>query len=379
MIGSKRFSPGNVGALFYARMYFIWYICGDTASQWRFVWYIAGLLFDMETPMTASPFVVVSSPGMHEMAGNVVSLLKAKHGLALPHHRTDFEKFANAEWLPQLPETVRRQHVFLFHPLQHPTPNDALMLMFLINDALKRASVDGITLVIPYMPYLRQDRKHKPRAPISARMVADLIESNTQVERIITVDMHADQEQGFFSIPVDNLSSMGLFAEHFKRCLDEGLSNVTVVAPDFGGAVRARRFAKKLGDLPVAIFEKRRPSANQSEVVSLIGEPVTGKTVVIYDDMIDTGGTIRGVVASLKSHGAKEVLVCATHGIFSGDSEEKFAAAGFPVFCTNSIPRDPEYDAKNSPWLAPVPMDELLSEAVYQASLVGGSVSNLNR
>lgn len=316
---------------------------------------------------------------MYERAQRVVQILRAKYKVTLPHHRVSFEEFANGEVLPQIPVTVRREHVFLFHALQYPTPHDALMQLFLVNDALKRASVAGITLVVPYMSYLRQDRKNKPRVPISARLIADLIESNDAVERVITADMHADQEQGFFSLPVDNLTGMNLFVEYFKNHLGSGLAHACVVAPDFGGAVRARRFAKKLGDLPVAIVEKRRPQANCAEIVSVIGESVEGKEMLICDDMIDTGGTIRGVAHALKARGARNVFVCATHGIFSGGAEEQFATTGFRVVCTDSIPRDEEYVVRHISWLSIVTMDELLADAVYQASRVGGSISSLTR
>lgn len=324
----------------------------------------------------SSAFVVVSSPLMHETAQAVVDLIGERYGVRFPHYRVGFERFKNGELMPRIPETVRRQHVFFFHALQEPAPNDAVMAMLLCNDALTRASVAGITLVAPYLPYLRQDRKHAPRVPISARMLADLIESNRSVERVITADMHADQEQGFFSIPVDNLTTGGLFARRCGELLAERLDDAVVVSPDFGGAVRARRFAARLG-VPVAIFEKRRPRANESEIVSLIGEPVAGKTVVIYDDMVDTGGTIRAVVRSLKELGAQDVYVCATHGIFSGGAEEEFAKAGFPVLCSDSIPRSAAYLEKHGSWLEHVSMNQLLADAVYEASRVGGSVSKL--
>ncbi|MBI2030745.1 ribose-phosphate diphosphokinase [Candidatus Kaiserbacteria bacterium] len=329
--------------------------------------------------LNESPFVALSSPGMHNIATNVLRIIREKHAVTIPHHQVTFDWFSNREVKSYVEKTVRRQHVIYFHPLQQPTPNDAVMMMLLGNDAIMRASAASISLVLPYMCFLRQDRKDKERVPISARTLANLIESNRKVEQIITADMHADQEQGFFDIPVDNLSSRPLFAEYFRNMFNGDLSNVVVVAPDYGGAVRARRFALKLGDVPVAIFEKSRPKANQSEILSQGGDPVEGRIAIIYDDMIDTGGTIRGVVAELKARGAREVYVCATHGIFSGNAEENFARSGFPVLVTNSIPRDPAYAEKHKNWLTIVPMDELLAEAVYEASLIGGSVSKLSK
>jgi ribose-phosphate pyrophosphokinase len=325
-----------------------------------------------------SPYVAVSAPGMDTLAESVLAILRSKHGVTFPHLRMEFRRFANDEVLPRIPETVRRQHVFLFHPLQTPNPNEALIRLMLATDALRRASAAGITLVLPYICYLRQDRKDRPRVPISARAVADLIEMNKSVERIITFDMHADQAQGFFTIPVDNLRTVDLFADACRRRFSEQLNDVMVVAPDFGGVGRARAIALELGNLPVAIIEKRRPEANKAEVVSVIGESISGKRVIIYDDMADTGGTVRMVVGELLTrHQARDVTVLVTHGIFSGGAEEKFADAGFPVICTNSIPRAPEWLEGQRSWLTLQPLDDLLADAVHQASIVGGSVSML--
>lgn len=325
-----------------------------------------------------SPFVLVSSPGMHKMACSIQEIL-GDAGVSLPHHQIKVTQFANGEILPHIPETVRRQHVFLLHPMQHPDPNTALMGMLLTNDALKRASVAGITLVAPYIPYLRQDRKDKPRVPISARMIADLIESNKAVERLITVDMHSEQTQGFFSIPVDNLTSTSLFARHFSAQLGAEIRNVVAVAPDFGGAVRTRRFAEKLGYVHVAIIEKRRGAPNESEIVSIVGDPriINGATTITFEDMIDTGGTIRKTAMALREMGASAVHLSATHGIFSGEAGAKFAESGLRVACTDSIPRDDEF-LKNNPWLDVVSLDHILAKAIFESAIVGGSVSGMN-
>lgn len=315
---------------------------------------------------------------MHEVADRIVTILKEEHDLIYPHHRIVYERFANGEMLAHVPETVRRQHVFFLHPMQHPNPSDALIAMLLANDALKRASVAGITLVLPYMTYSRQDRKHMARVPISARCMADLIQSNEAVEKIITADMHADQLQGFYDIPVDNLTSMKIFAKRLADKFGARLPDVVVVTPDLGGAVRARRFAKMLGKSGIAIYEKTRPEHNVAEILSYTGEEVYGKIAVLFDDIIDTGGTIRGVMHSLKERGAVDVYACATHGIFSGGAEVKFKAEGCKVFCTNSIPRDKAYREANASWLEKVPMESLLADSIFEASLVGGSVSKLS-
>ncbi len=322
--------------------------------------------------------IVVSSVGMHDMADRVAELL-GEHSTPYSRLRADFTQFANGELKPWIPETVRGAHVFLLHALQEPDPNTAIMLMLLTADALKRASVAGITLVLPYIPYLRQDRKDKPRVPISARLLADLIEANGRVDRIITLDMHADQEQGFFSIPVDNINGMVVHAEYFRAEFNNDFSNVVVVAPDFGSAVRAERFARSLdGGVPVSIIQKRRPGPNQSEVVNFIGEQVDGRTVIIYDDMIDTGGTNRGAVRETLRQGARVVYTCATHGIFSGGAEAKFKEAGQRVVVTPSIPRLTDYYVEHESWLSFVSIDALVAKAIHEASIVGGSISKLS-
>lgn len=330
----------------------------------------------MQDRQKASPFVVVSTPHMHDMAARCCALIEKNHGELFPHHRVPYKVFANGEVLPLIPETLRRQRVFLFHALQQPTPNDALMRMLVLNDALARASVESITLVVPFMSYLRQDRKHKPRMPISGRMLADLIETNAKVERIITADMHADQAQGFFGIPVDNLTCLKLLAEDGRQRLGHNLSDVVVVSPDFGGAVRARSVAKRL-NVPVAIFEKRRDEDGVANVDYLIGESVAGKRVIICDDIIDTGGTMDATAHALMHRGAVSVDIWSTHGVLSGSAPERFAQSGHRVVCTDSIPRSEAYLAEHKRWLSVVSMDVLLAEAVYQASLVGGSVSQL--
>ena len=365
----------------------------------------------VEQVMDGGGHVLVSTPGMQDVAKGILKTLKKKHGISLAHQRIEYTQFANGELLPRIQETVRGKHVFFLIALQHPDPNIAIMKMHLMNDALKRASAASITLVTPYLPYLRQDRKDKPRVPISARLLADQIESNKKVERVITTDMHADQEQGFFAIPVDNLTSMKLFAEFINHEFEKQLRSgeVVVVAADFGGAVRARRFSVLLGNAPVTIFEKRRTGANQAHVVSMIGESVKGKIAIIYEDMIDTGGTIREVSAELRAHGANDVIVFATHGIFSSTNkimhlinlasmldqpikdkvihalkemiddgaEAQFAKANLKIYTTNSIPREAQYLKENASWLTQIPMDELLADAIHQAFVPGGSISKL--
>jgi ribose-phosphate pyrophosphokinase len=326
--------------------------------------------------MSESPFVLLSSPLMHGMGDQICAHFEAKKGVTLPHYPLEFTTFANGEVLPRIPHTVRGQHVFFLHALQHPDPNTAIMMMLIANDAIMRASASGMTLVLPYMSYLRQDRKDQPRVPITARLIADLIESNRIVKGVITIDMHAEQEQGFFSIPVDNLSGAKVFTEHLQQKFHGAMADMVVLAPDFGGAVRNRRLALVLGEIPVCILEKRRTGPNQAEVLAVIGESIADKRVVIFEDMICSGGTALKVKDVVMGMGAREVYLCATHGIFSR-GEKSFAESGIAVACTDSIPRSTEYYTDN-PWLTKVSIAPYLADAMYEATLMGGSISKLS-
>lgn len=323
--------------------------------------------------------VLISSPGMYQMAEDIILLLQ-KHNANFVHIKAEYTTFPNGEIKPFIPETVRGMHAFLLHDLQYPDPNVNLIQMLLIADALKRASVIGISLVIPYIPYMRQDRKDKPRVSISARLIADLIEVNKKIVRVITLDLHTDQEQGFFSIPVDNINAMLVHAEYFKEKFNGDLSKVTVVAPDFGSAVRAERFASRLGnEVPITVIQKKRSSLGHAEATGYVDGPsVEGRIVIIYDDMIDTGGTNRVAVEKILSQGAREVYTCVTHGIFSNNAEDKFREAARPVVVTPSIPRTNDYKDKNATWLHFVPIEPLIAKTIYEASIVGGSMSKLS-
>lgn len=320
-------------------------------------------------------FVLISSPLMHEMGDRIAKRLASK-GLEMPHYHLEFTKFLNGEYVMQIPQPVRGQHVFFLQALQDPDPNTAFMQMLIAMDAMKRASVNGITLVAPYLSYLRQDRKDKARVPITARMIADLLESNKEFKQLITIDMHAEQEQGFFSVPVDNLTGVRLFSEHIRSRFGDELKDVVAVAADFGAAVRTRRLSKALGDIPVSIFEKRRPGANQAEIVSVIGASVKGARAIIYEDIIDSGRTIREVAKALKKMGAQDVHVYATHGIFSGDAMDRFAEDELDINCSDSIPRLFEFYPGHK-WLNRVPIDSYFAEAIYEATMMGGSISKL--
>jgi len=330
----------------------------------------------MENRYVSGGSVILSGPGMHEMAGYIDHEINLR---SVTKQEVKVTRFADGEIKCKIPETVRGEHAFLLWGLHEPDPNTAVMSMLIAANALKYASVTGITLVVPYIPYLRQDRKDEPRAPISARMLADLIESNRKIERVITLEMHAAQEQGFFSIPVDDISPWGVQAKYLLRQQIPDVARAIVVAPDFGSAVRARKFAAKLGPhVPVSIIEKRRTGPNQAEAIGFIGPDVEDCDVVLFDDMIDTGGTIRAAVRSILERKALSVCVCATHGIFSSGAEEKFAELGVPVVVTPTIPREPAYRDQHRAWLQYIPIHQLLAMAIREAMLVGGSISKLS-
>lgn len=340
--------------------------------------------------MLNDPFVLVSSPGMHEITERIQAILNDK-GSSFPHYKIEETHFSNGEYLPEIPGTVRRQGIFLLHPMQNPSPNDAVFRMHIINDALMRAAASEINLVLPHMSYLRQDRRCKSkkphcgyRQPISAKALVKTIESNATVKRVITVDMHNEAEVGFFDIPVDNLSTQKLFGKYLKDLFKGDSSSLHVVAPDFGAANRVYEFTKKLdaifkkeaGNIPISIIQKRRPGPNEAKVASIVGDPIEGKDVIVYDDMIDSGGTMRVTCEELKKQGAQSIRICATHGIFSGKATENFATADIPVITTDSIPRDAMYYDER-PWLSCLSLDEILAKAIYVQSRVGDSMNEL--
>ena len=230
---------------------------------------------------------------------------------------TSIRKFADGEIYIEINENIRGNSIFIIQSVSSPA-NDNLMELLLCIDALKRSSAKNITTVIPYFGYARQDRKVVPRTSISAKLVSNLI-TNAVADRVVTVDLHAGQIQGFFDIPVDNLFATPIFAKHIKRKIKS--KNIICVAPDVGGVERARALGKKL-DVGLAIVDKRRPSPGKSQVMNVIGN-VKNKICILTDDIIDSGGTIVNAADALLKRGAKEVHVYATHGVFSGDAVKK--------------------------------------------------------
>jgi ribose-phosphate pyrophosphokinase len=248
----------------------------------------------------------------------------------------DVTHFSDGEINVNIGETVRGCDVYIIQPTNSPV-NDNLMELLILIDAVKRASAGRINAVIPYYGYARQDRKTKAREPITAKLVANLI-TTAGADRVVSMDLHAGQIQGYFDIPVDHLSSIPLLANYFRSIVDE---ETVIVSPDLGGVTRARTFANIL-DLPIAIIEKRRPKANVSEVMNVIGE-IEGKNVILVDDIIDTAGTIVKAASVLKSFGAKKVYGCATHGVLSGPALDRIHNSELEKFViTDTIPLSDE-------------------------------------
>lgn len=241
--------------------------------------------------------------------------------LGLPLGKCTVGAFADGEVSISIEESVRGSDVFVIQSTCGPVNNNLMELLIMI-DALKRASAGRITAVIPYYGYARQDRKAKARDPISAKLVADLI-TVAGADRVLSMDLHVAQIQGFFNIPVDHLMGAPILAPYFiEKFKDMPRDQLAVVSPDLGSVTRARKFAEQL-DCPIAIIDKRRPRANVSEVMNIIGD-VQGKTVILCDDMVDTAGTLcHGAEALVKLGGAKEVYACATHGVLSGPALER--------------------------------------------------------
>lgn len=237
--------------------------------------------------------------------------------LSVPLGRARVSRFSDGEIQVEIDENVRGRDVYLIQPTCAPA-NDNLMELLILVDACKRASAGQVTAVIPYYGYSRQDRKVAPRAPITAKLVADLL-TTAGVDRVLTMDLHAGQIQGFFNIPVDNLYAAPTLCSHIARHVQG--ANTVVVSPDAGGVERARFYAKRLGS-GLAIIDKRRSGPNQAEALHIIGD-VRGKDVVIIDDMIDTAGTLAKAASALKEGGAQRILAGATHGVFSGMAPQK--------------------------------------------------------
>jgi len=271
-------------------------------------------------------------------------------------------KFSDGEITIELNENVRGKDVFVLQSTCQPT-NDNIMELLLMIDALRRASAARITAVVPYFGYARQDRRvRSARVPISSKVVADMMVS-TGVDRVLTVDLHAEQIQGFFTCPVDNVYASSILNNDIVRCDYE---NIIVVSPDIGGVVRARAIAKQLDDAELAIIDKRRPRANEAQVMNLIGD-VEGRTCILVDDMVDTAGTLCAAAAALKARGAIKVVAYCTHAVLSGKALDTIRNSELDeLVVTDTIPLSQE--ARDIPKIRQLTMADLLAESIRRVS-----------
>ncbi|NPA72344.1 MAG: ribose-phosphate pyrophosphokinase [Gammaproteobacteria bacterium] len=291
---------------------------------------------------------------------NVNLAEKISQYLNLPLGNADVGRFSDGEIMVEIKESVRGQDVFVLQPTCTPEPAVNLMEMLVMIDALKRASASRITAVIPYYGFARQDRRpHSARVPITARLTADMI-SRAGAHQVVTVDLHADQIQGFFDIPVDNIYASPLLVEDMQKNCDD-LENVMIVSPDMGGVVRARAVAKSL-NAEMAIIDKRRPKANVSEVMNIIGD-IDGRDCIIVDDMVDTAGTLCKAAAALMERGAKSVSAYVVHAVLSGPAIDNIENSVLKeLVVTDSIPQNEA--AMNCTKVRTVTIAEIVGETI---------------
>jgi len=289
--------------------------------------------------------------------------------LDVPLGKAEVRRFSDGELFAEISESVRGSHIFVIQSTCPPT-NEHIMELLILTDALKRASARAITAVIPYYGYARQDRKVQPRAPISAKLVADLI-TTAGISRVVTVDLHAGQIQGFFNIPVDHIYATPVFINYIKRKFDK--EDIVIVSPDAGGMERARSYAKIL-DSGLAMTDKRRPNPNEAKIMNVIGD-VEGKAVILVDDLVDTAGTAIQAGKALMREGAKSVTLCSTHGVLSGDAIEKIKQSDLDeVIITDTIA--PSEQAVACKKIKVITISDLLGEAIKRIS-TGESISSL--
>ena len=299
---------------------------------------------------------IFSGNAHKELATRVVDRLRMDLGAA------HVGRFSDGEVAVEIHDNVRGKDVFVIQPTCAPT-NDNLMELMIIADCLQRASAARITAVIPYFGYARQDRRvRSARVPITAKVVADMLGS-AGVNRVLTIDLHADQIQGFFDIPVDNIYATPVLLLDIER---QNYEDLMIVSPDVGGVVRARAMAKQLNDIDLAIIDKRRPEANEAEVMNIIGD-VDGRTCILIDDMVDTAGTLCAAAKALKNSGAKKVVAYCTHPVLSGPAIENINNSMLDeVVVTDTIPLKEE--ASTSPRIRQLSVADELAESIRRIS-----------
>jgi ribose-phosphate pyrophosphokinase len=307
-------------------------------------------------PAPAMDGLAVPSRGLKLMSGSANRPLAeaVAESIGIPLTRVNIGRFADGEISVRIDENVRGNDVFIVQPTNPPGEN--ILELLLLIDAARRASAARITCVIPYYGYGRQDRKDQPRVPIGAKLMANMIVA-AGADRVLGIDFHQHQLQGFFDIPVDHLYAMPVFANHYKK---KELNEPVVVAPDVGSAKMARGFAKRL-NATLAIIDKRRPAANVSEVVNVVGE-VTGRDCILVDDMIDTAGTVTEAAKALKALGAMDIYICASHALLSGPAKQRLTDAPIKEVAVTDTIMVPE--SRRPPQLAILSVGDLIAKAV---------------
>jgi len=310
------------------------------------------------------PLMVFSGNANPPLAQSIADHLRLNLGKAV------VSGFSDGEIMVEIMENVRGRDVFVVQPTCAPTNNNLMELLVMV-DALRRSSAARVTTVIPYFGYARQDRRPRSaRVPITAKVVAQMI-GNVGVDRVLTVDLHADQIQGFFDVPVDNVYASPILLGDVWR---QKYPNLMVVSPDVGGVVRARALAKRLDDAELAIIDKRRPKANVAKIMNIIGE-VEGRSCVLVDDLVDTAGTLCQAAKALKDHGAERVVAYCTHPVLSGDAIKNIADSKLDeLVVTDSIPLRP--DAQACPRIRQLGIAEMLAEAIRRIKY-GESLSSM--
>ncbi|AOM84622.1 ribose-phosphate diphosphokinase [Salisediminibacterium beveridgei] len=303
-------------------------------------------------------FTLNSNPGLAEEIAETIGVNLGKCSVT---------RFSDGEIQINIEESIRGCDIFIIQSTSSPA-NEHIMELLIMIDALKRASARTINVVIPYYGYARQDRKSRSREPITAKLIANLLET-AGADRVITLDLHASQIQGFFDIPVDQLIGVPILANHFEK---KNLEDIVIVSPDHGGVVRARKMADRL-KAPIAIIDKRRPKPNMSEVMNIVGN-IEGKTAIIIDDIIDTAGTMTLAANAMKKNGAKAVYACSTHPVLSGPAIERIQNSEIKeLVVTNTIPLP---DEKRIDKILQLSVGDLLGKAIVHV-FEDRSVSNL--
>ncbi|MDP6375234.1 MAG: ribose-phosphate pyrophosphokinase [Pseudomonadales bacterium] len=303
-----------------------------------------------------SQLMIFSGTSNRQLSEQVAANLRIELG------RADVDRFSDGEVHVEVHENVRGSDVFILQSTCAPT-NDNLMELMILADCMRRASAQRVTAVIPYSGYARQDRRPRSaRVPISAKVVADMLGA-VGIDRVLTVDLHADQIQGFFNMPVDNVYGSPVLVDHIH---EQDYDNPIVVSPDIGSVVRARAIAKQIADLDLAIIDKRRPQANESKVMNIIGD-VAGRTCILVDDIVDTAGTLCTAARALKEEGAQKVVAYITHPVFSGPAIERISASEIDeMVVTDTIPLRPDTEACGK--IKQLSLDGMLAEAIRRVS-----------